>query len=157
MTSENNNNTADKSTQMLLSFWHIQKEMMRTVRNTAQSNQLSMPQYTVLLAMIQQDEMMQKQVHRLTNLPKSTLSQAIDGLVENGILERKPVETNRRKMELEISAAGKSLIKQMQMQEDGIHQLFRQAVESISDDQYDTVMEIHAHLLSELKRGESPC
>lgn len=147
----------DRATTLLMSFWHIQKQMALSIQKTAQQNGLSMPQYTTLLAMVHQKEMMQKRIQQKTKLPKSTLSQAIDGLVQAGFIERRVVEGNRREMQLVVSAKGKELMSSMNTQPDGIHQLFQQVTDSLSDEKFKQMIQIHEQILTELKRGEASC
>src|SRR5699024_12404678 len=82
----------EKNRQMILtqSFWQLQKAIMTQVKQTAVDNDLSVPQFTILLMMQQKGQMPQKKLQARTHFPKSTLRHAIDGLVQDGILKINP-------------------------------------------------------------------
>ncbi|MBP2243303.1 DNA-binding MarR family transcriptional regulator [Cytobacillus eiseniae] len=140
-----------RSTQLLRSFWSIQKNIVRFVQKTAVENGLSVPQYTVLMTIILQKEMTQKQVGEQTFLPKSTLSQAVDGLVRLGLLNRQQLESNRREMQLSITEKGEAFLKKMHLQDGGIHHLFQSAMEPLTDKQYEDLLESHLILSTYLE------
>lgn len=143
---DNENNDMNRSIQLLRSFANIQKNVMRYVQKTATDHDLSIPQYTVLMTMIHHGEMTQKMVGKKTFLPKSTLSLAIDGLVQADLLTRRQVVGNRREIELEISEEGKNLIKAIHLQDGGIHQIFLQATESLSEKQFQDLLYMHKQI-----------
>ena len=144
----NNNTELENSIELMHSFWNIQKNLMRFVQKTAADNDLSVPQYTILMMLIHQDVISQKAVQEKTFLPKSTLSQAIDGLVQSGLLDRQQVEGNRREMQLSICQKGKDLIDKIHLQKDGLHQLFHHAVESLTDRQFQDLLHSHNQIAS---------
>jgi DNA-binding MarR family transcriptional regulator len=151
-----------KSIQLLHSFWNVQKNLIKLAQKSAIENGLSVPQYSILMAMKLNKEMIQKNVGEVTFLPKSTLSQAVDGLVREGIINRQQVEGNRREIMLSVTEKGEALIKDIYLQEDGIHQVFHSVVEDMSDSQYDellrghlqitTFLETEAHEIGECKK-----
>src|SRR4051794_21705421 len=100
-----------RSVQLLRSFWNVQKNIMRFVQKTAAENGLTVPQYSILMTITLYKETSQKNVGEKTFLPKSTLSQAVDGLVRGGLLHREPVEGNRREIQLSITDKGENLLK----------------------------------------------
>jgi DNA-binding MarR family transcriptional regulator len=140
-----------RSIRLIQSFKNVQKSMMRLNQQTAAQNGLSMPQYAILMALAKRKEMTQKTVGEISSLPKSTLSQAVDGLVREGLLDRKQVEDNRREMQLTLTAKGEALIHAIHSQEGGSHQRFQEAVESLSDEQYEKLLEIHQHIANHLE------
>lgn len=131
----NRNGEFDHSIELLRSFWNLHKNFIHSMQQTAHSHELSMPQYTILMTMMHHKEMTQKTVREITHLPKSTLSHSIDGLIEKNILNRTPVEDNRREMLLSINEKGEKMVKNIQTQQNGVHQIFYQAVNSLSDEQ----------------------
>lgn len=140
-----------RSTQLLRSFWRVQKNIVRFVQKTAMENGLSVPQYTVLMTIILHKEMTQKMVGEQTFLPKSTLSYAVDGLVQEGLLSRQQVEGNRREMQLTITNEGEAFLKKIHLQDGGIHQLFQAAMEQLTDKQYEELLESHLLLSTYLE------
>lgn len=148
---ENEEQKVMRSTQLLRSFWHVQKNIMRLVQKTAVENGLSIPQYTVLMTITLHKEMTQKKVGERTFLPKSTLSQAVDGLVRAGLLHRQQVEGNRREIQLAITEKGEALLKTIHLQEGGIHQLFQCVSELMTDKQYEELLETHLQITNYLE------
>src|SRR5699024_5151702 len=112
-----NQYNGEENRQMVLtqSFWQLQKAIMTQVKQTAVDNDLSVPQFTILLMMQQKGQMPQKKLQARTHFPKSTLSHAIDGLVQDGILERTHVKGNRREMDLSLSERGIALFDQIML------------------------------------------
>lgn len=140
-----------RSTQLLRSFWRVQKNIVRFVQKTAVENGLSVPQYTVLMTIILHKEMTQKMVGEQTFLPKSTLSYAVDGLVQEGFLNRQQVKGNRREMQLSITNEGEAFLKKIHLQDGGVHQLFQAAMEQLTDKQYEELLESHLLLSTYLE------
>lgn len=140
-----------RSTQLLRSFWRVQKNIVRFVQKTAVENGLSVPQYTVLMTIILHKEMTQKMVGEQTFLPKSTLSYAVDGLVQEGFLSRQQVKGNRREMQLSITNEGEAFLKKIHLQDGGVHQLFQAAMEQLTDKQFEELLESHLLLSTYLE------
>ena len=151
---ENENPQFMKSIHLLRSFADVQKMMLRFVQKSASENGLSIPQYTILMTVILENDMTQKNVGEKTFLPKSTLSQAVDGLVREGLLNRQQVEGNRREVLLSLNDKGLERIKAIHAQEGGIHQIFQGAVETMTDKQYDDVLRTHLHIKNHMASVE---
>lgn len=152
---ENENQKLMRSTEILRSFANVQKNMMRFVHRTAMENGLSIPQYSILATIAPCKEITQKNLQEKTYLPKSTLSQAVDGLVQASLLDRQQVEGNRREMQLTLSKKGKAFIKTMHLQEGGVHQIFQGAVESLTDKQYKELLQTHRQIETYLETWET--
>ncbi|WP_078411020.1 MarR family winged helix-turn-helix transcriptional regulator [Priestia abyssalis] len=148
---EKENQKFMRSVQLMRSFWNVQKNMMRFIQKTATENGLSVPQYSILVAIAPHKEMTQKNLGEITFLPKSTLSQAVDGLVKAGWLHRQQVEGNRREMQLSLSEEGETLLKTIHLQEGGIHQVFQSAVETLTNRQYEGLLESHQQIATYLE------
>ena len=140
-----------KSLQLLHSFWNVQKNLIKLAQKSAVENGLSVPQYSILMAMKLNKEMIQKNVGEVTFLPKSTLSQAVDGLVREGIINRQQVEGNRREIMLSVTEKGEALIKDIYLQEGGIHQVFHSVVEDMSESQFDELLRGHLQITTFLE------
>lgn len=143
-----------RSAQLLRSFWNVNKNIMRLIQTTASENGLSVPQYTILLTISQHREIVQKTVGELTFLPKSTLSQAVDGLVNLELITRKQVEGNRRETLLSITEKGFELIKKLHLHEGGIHQVFQLAIESLTEEQFNDLLNAHSKITENLEKNE---
>lgn len=140
-----------KAVRLLRSFWEVNKNMMRLIQQTAVENGLTVPQYTVLVVVTQHIEIVQKNVGELTFLPKSTLSQAVEGLVQLELIERKQVEGNRREMLLSVTEKGLDFLKSIHKQKGGIHQVFHFAIEEMTDNQYEELLNVHAKIVIKLE------
>ena len=143
---ESKNQNITPALQLLRSFSRVNKTMMKFVQKTAAHNGLSVPQYTILLTIAPEKEMTQKTVGEKTFLPKSTLSQAVDGLVQAGFLDRKHVEDNRREMLLSLSCKGEDLLKEIHQQEGSIHQLTEAAAATLSKEKFESLLDTHQQI-----------
>jgi DNA-binding MarR family transcriptional regulator len=132
--------------QLLRSFSRVNNTMMRFVQKTAADNGLSVTQYTILVTIAPVKEMTQKAIGEKTFLPKSTLSQAVDGLVQAGFLRRQQVEDNRREILLSLSSQGESMLREIQQQEGSIHQLTGRAVETLTEEQFAGLLQVHKQI-----------
>ncbi|MDN7227292.1 MarR family transcriptional regulator [Planococcus sp. N064] len=148
------NEKLTRSIQLMRSFRNVQKNLICLEQQTAARNGLSMPQYAILMTLGKCREMTQKKVGEVTFLPKSTLSQAVDGLSRDGFLDRRQVVDNRREMQLALTEKGAALVEAIHQQEGGSHQRFQEAVESLSDEQYEKLLEIHQHISAHLNVRE---
>ena len=137
-----------RSIELLRSFSRMQKNLMRFVQRAALANGLSVPQYSILLSIGPEKEMTQKALREKTYLPKSTLSQAVDGLVQEGYIERQPVEGNRREMLLSLSMHGKDFLKAIHRQKDGLHEVFQTAAETLSEEQYEELLNMQHQIVT---------
>ncbi|MDM5309482.1 MarR family winged helix-turn-helix transcriptional regulator [Peribacillus frigoritolerans] len=140
-----------RSVQLLRSFWNVQKNIMRFVQKTAAENGLTVPQYSILMTITLYKETSQKNVGEKTFLPKSTLSQAVDGLVRGGLLHREHVEGNRREIQLSITDKGKNLLKTIHFHEGSIHQVFQTAIEMLSEEQFEELLKTHLKITNILE------
>ncbi|OMC84497.1 MarR family transcriptional regulator [Viridibacillus sp. FSL H7-0596] len=147
-----------RSEKLLHSFWHVNHCIRRIVQRTALENDLTIPQYALLITLAPFEEMTQKQLGKATFFPKSTLSQAVDGLVQAELIHRNPVEDNRREMLLTLSTKGQLLYNKIQSQESSILQAFESATESLSEKQYDDLLTSQRQIIilleEAIERGE---
>ncbi|MGE7625113.1 MarR family winged helix-turn-helix transcriptional regulator [Viridibacillus sp. NPDC096237] len=151
-------NAVLRSEKLLHSFWHVNHCIRRIVQRTALENDLTVPQYALLITIAPFEEMTQKQLGKATFFPKSTLSQAVDGLVQAELIKRNPVEDNRREMLLTLSEKGQVLYDKIQKQESSILKAFETATELLSEKQYDDLLtsqrQITTLLEEVIERGE---
>ncbi len=125
-----------RSSELFRTLWRINRSMRYFVQKTAMEHELSVPQYAVLMMVAPKKEITQKQLGHLIKFPKSTLSQAVDGLVQAGFLMRHPVEENRRKMQLILSEKGKLLYETIRVQHGGIHHALETAIERVDEKKF---------------------
>lgn len=115
MTETNTN----RAREMMQSFWCVQRVLIRLMHQTAQQNDLTLPQLHGLMMLNEQGAITQKELVQRTRMPKSTLSQSLDGLVEKGLIRRDINPDNRREVVLTIDQSGKRLIEEIEQQEEG--------------------------------------
>lgn len=142
---------------LMQSFWNLEKSIMRQVKQTAADNDLSVPQFAIIIMMRNDKQMAQKKLQARTHYPKSTLSYAIEGLVQADLLTRTHVEGNRREMDLSLSDGGKQLLNKMIQQESGVHSRFKNAVDSFSEEQFNDLINMHQHITTYFDGGEEKC
>lgn len=131
-------------------FGNMHRKLMTLVQTTATNNNLSMSQYFVLMSISHQVKITQKQLGDESRLPKSTLSQAIEGLVSEGILIRQHVKGSRRDIQLVLTQKGKNFVQDIYEQPDGVQQIFQKSVETLSEDQFSDFMRTYEHIMSNL-------
>lgn len=129
-----------RSTEIIRSFGRVNNSMRKTFQRTALDNELSLPQLVLLMTIAPKGEITQKQLGKETQFPKSTLSQAVDGLVQTELITRHPVEENRREMKLTLSNKGKALYEKTRKQEGSAHQVFESAIKSLTENQCDELL-----------------
>jgi DNA-binding MarR family transcriptional regulator len=149
---EGNELREGRPVELLKSFWNVQKNMMQLIQKTAVNHGLSVPQYVILVTIAPYGEMFQKTVVEKTFLPKSTLSQAVEGLVSKGFIERHHVEGNRREVELLLSEEGKRFLKELHVQKSGIHDVFQQAADVLTEKEYEGILRTHNEISALLER-----
>ena len=67
---------------------------------------LSIPEWRVVAVIAEDEGMTQQQIGRRTRMDKVTVSRATIGLVDRGLVERRPHASDRRSQSLHLSAAG---------------------------------------------------
>lgn len=74
---------------------------------------LSIPEWRVVAVIAEDEGMTQQQVGRRTQMDKVTVSRATIGLVDRGLVERRPHASDRRSQSLHLSATGRDLYAQV--------------------------------------------
>lgn len=150
------NTDLPRDVQLLHSFLNIKKNLARLVSRTAAYNGLTVPQFSVLMMIAPHKKMTQKVIGEKTFMPKSTLSQAVDGLVKAELIQRSPVKGNRRELVLTLSEKGEKLIAELPRQEGSVAKLFKKACNTLSEKQYQDLLELHKLIAEsiEMEQGE---
>lgn len=141
-----------RTVEVLRSFERVNHNMRKIFQKTALDNNLSIQQFALLMKIAPHKEMTQKDLGKETHIPKSTLSQAVDGLVLAGLLIRHPVEDNRREMQLILSDKGKELIETIWMQKGSIHQAFESALHNFTEKQCEELLASLSHIAMFLEK-----
>lgn len=74
---------------------------------------LTIPEWRVVAVIAEDEGMTQQQVGRRTRMDKVTVSRATIGLVDRGLVERRPHASDRRSQSLHLSATGRDLYAQV--------------------------------------------
>ncbi len=143
-------NSIERSSELFRSFWLVNHSMRQIIHKTATANDLSIPQYALLMTIAPYEEMTQKKLGNHTLFPKSTLSQAVDGLVQAELIYRHPVKDNRREMNLILSEKGKKLYETMSRQKGSIHQALELAIQTLTEEQYNGLLSTQQQIVMAL-------
>lgn len=146
---------ANRAMILMQSFGQMNKLIKRQVKETALRNNLSVPQFSILIMMTHHSKIAQKKLQARTHFPKSTLSHAIDGLAQAGLINRKHAEGNRREIDLALSEAGKELINKMREEKDSVHDRFKNAVDSFTEEEFAHLLHNHQQIMDYFKGGEA--
>jgi len=74
---------------------------------------LSIPEWRLIAVIAEDEGASQQQVGRRTRMDKVTVSRATIGLVDRGLVERRPHASDRRSQSLYLSATGRELYAQI--------------------------------------------
>lgn len=149
--------SATRAREMMQSFWRVQRVLIRLMHQTAQQNDLTLPQLHGLMTLNEQGAITQKELVRRTRMPKSTLSQSLDGLVEKGFIRRDVNPDNRREVVLTIDQSGKRLIEEIEQQEEGTEQQLNQILARLDEETYRHMIEAHQQIADGLNEGFTDC
>ena len=136
---------------MMQSFWRVQRVLIRLMHQTAQQNDLTLPQLHGLMMLNEQGAISQKELVQRTKMPKSTLSQSLDGLVERGLIRREINPENRREVVLTIDTSGQRLIEDIEHQEQGTEYQLNQILSHLDEDTYRHMLDAHHQIAEGLK------
>lgn len=136
----------DRSFKLMHSFWNMQRNIMNHVQKIAAKNRLSVTQYNILMMLTHYGDIPQKILQEKAFLPKSTLSQAINGLVDYGYVTRQQIKGNRREIKLTICEDGRLFMEKINAQENSVNQLYQNAVDSLTDQQLTDVIKIQQQI-----------
>lgn len=140
--------------QLMLSFAEVQKAMLRIIQKSALETGMSLPQYSIMMTIFRCSGITQKAIGEKAFLPKSTLSQAVDGLAKEGYVIRQPMENDRREMRLELSDSGHALAEKLHLKEGGLHQLFEAASSQFTEHQIEELVAAHRKISACLTKAE---
>ena len=140
-----------RSTAMMQSFWNVQRHLVRAAHQTAQENGLSLPQFHSLMTIAPRSPITQKELAAHTHLPKSTLSQSIEGLVQSGWVIRDTNPDNRREVVLTLSDQGQRFVDAIKQQEAGMQQRLEQILDQIDPAAFEQMLKTHEQIADGLK------
>ncbi len=145
-----------RSTAMMQSFWNVQRHLVRAAHQTAQENGLSLPQFHSLMTIAPRSPITQKELATHTHLPKSTLSQSIEGLVQAEWVIRETNPDNRREVVLRLSDHGRQFVETIKRQEAGMQQRLEHVLDQIDPVVFEQMLQTHAQIAEGLKEILAP-
>ena len=145
-----------RSTAMMQSFWNVQRHLVRAAHQTAQENGLSLPQFHSLMTIAPRSPITQKELAAHTHLPKSTLSQSIEGLVQAEWVIRETNPDNRREVVLRLSDHGWQFVETIKRQEAGMQQRLEHVLDQIDPVVFEQMLQTHAQIAEGLKEILAP-
>jgi DNA-binding MarR family transcriptional regulator len=83
--------------------------LARVAEQTCQSTGISLPQYRLLVSAAEGPQRA-SELANAVGVSRPTLTSLVDGLEQAGLVRRVPVATDRRGIQLELSAAGREAI-----------------------------------------------
>lgn len=135
-----------RSFQLMHSFWHMQKSIIEQTQKIADVYGLSATQYNVLMILNHFKVIPQKRLQKEAFLPKSTLSQSINRLVDLNYIKREQIQTNRREIELSITDEGEALISKINTESNSIEKRCQDAVNSLTHTQLQDIITIQQQI-----------
>jgi MarR family transcriptional regulator, organic hydroperoxide resistance regulator len=145
--------TGEQPREIWRAFWRVNSYLRKIAHKTATANQLSVPQFFILMAIGPLEATTQKKLGRTIRFPKSTLSQAVEGLVQAELLDRRPVENNRREMQLTLTEKGKAMYENILRHKNYAHAAFEAAVRTLSEKQQQELLDYLSRIESYLEKA----
>lgn len=145
------NEKLTRSITFLRSFWNVQTHVMQFIQKRAAENGITVPQYVILMMLVSKKEMTQKSLVETTHMPKSTVSQSVEGLVQAGYVTRQQVKGNRRETQLFLTEEGAAFIKKIHLYAGGVHEVLQTALDTLTLEQYQAVLDAHQKITNHLE------
>ncbi|WP_421085591.1 MarR family winged helix-turn-helix transcriptional regulator (plasmid) [Priestia sp. MF3] len=140
--------------EIVQSFISVNKEIIKFTQDNASSLGLTVQQMGVLNWISSNPGSTLKAVTEQLDIPKSTVSVSIDGLVNLGLVEREQSKENRREVNLKVTIKG-SNISQKSIKNASSYKAVASALEKFSKEDIDSLLHMHKSLLSSLKEINS--
>jgi MarR family transcriptional regulator, organic hydroperoxide resistance regulator len=137
--------------EVVQSFVGINKAIVKFTQQNASSLGLTVPQLGILNMIRSRPGLTLKNVTELLSLPKSTVSMAVDGLVNLGLVEREPSQEDRREVHVNATARGKE-ISQKSIENSLSYKAMAAALEKLPEEDIQLLVRIHNDLLASLKQ-----
>lgn len=100
------------SSAAFLLLLRVASDLLAQAEDYLALHELSQARFTVLMLLYRVIEVPQNpcEIARKAGVTRATMTGLIDGLVREGLVSRKTVETDRRMLEIELSAKGKKFL-----------------------------------------------
>ncbi len=140
--------------EIVQSFISVNKAIIKFTQDNASSLGLKVQQMGVLNWISSNPGSTLKAVTEQLDIPKSTVSVSIDGLVNLGLVEREQSKENRREVNLKVTIKGRD-ISQKSIKNASSYKAVASALEKFSKEDIDSLLHMHKSLLSSLKEINS--
>ncbi|MBV6738667.1 MarR family winged helix-turn-helix transcriptional regulator [Priestia megaterium] len=140
--------------EIVQSFISVNKAIIKFTQDNASSLGLTVQQMGVLNWISSNPGSTLKAVTEKLDIPKSTVSVSIDGLVNLGLVEREQSKENRREVNLKVTIKGRD-ISQKSIKNASSYKAVASALEKFSKEDIDSLLHMHKSLLSSLKEINS--
>ena len=134
-----------QAAQVVQSFMMISKTLAKYTQQNADSLGLSLQQLGILNTIYSSPLITLKQITEKLLIPKSTASVSVEELVNLGLVERKSSEEDRREINLILTDKGKET-SEKSFRTPLSYMAMVSALEKISSDDIDTLLNIHKEL-----------
>ncbi|MCP1452411.1 MarR family winged helix-turn-helix transcriptional regulator [Priestia megaterium] len=136
--------------EVVQSFISINKAIIKFTQNNAASLGLTVQQMGILNWIFSNPGSTLKAVTKQLDIPKSTVSVSIDGLVSLGLVERKQSTENRREVHLKVTTKGKG-VSQRSIKNASSYKAMAKALENLSKEDIASLLNMNKNLLTSLK------
>jgi len=136
--------------EVVQSFISINKAIIKFTQNNAASLGLTVQQMGILNWIFSNPGSTLKAVTERLDIPKSTVSVSIDGLVSLGLVERKQSTENRREVHLKVTTKGRD-VSQRSIKNASSYKAMAKALENLSKEDIDSLLNMHKSLLASLR------
>ncbi|KML31387.1 MarR family winged helix-turn-helix transcriptional regulator [Priestia aryabhattai] len=137
--------------EVVQSFISINKAIIKFTQNNAASLGLTVQQMGILNWIFSNPGSTLKAVTKQLDIPKSTVSVSIDGLVSLGLVERKQSTENRREVHLKVTTKGNG-VSQRSIKNASSYKAMGKALENLSKEDIASLLNMHKSLLTSLKK-----
>ncbi|OAA91617.1 MarR family winged helix-turn-helix transcriptional regulator [Clostridium ljungdahlii] len=136
---------AKKAIEVVQSFMSISKTLAKFTQQNAESLGLTLQQLGILNTIYSSPLITFKEITENLLISKNTASVSLDELVNLGLVELKPSEDDRQKINLILTGQGKEISKKS-IQTPASYNAMISALEKISAEDVDTLLRIHKEL-----------
>ncbi|MFC7394204.1 MarR family winged helix-turn-helix transcriptional regulator [Scopulibacillus cellulosilyticus] len=147
---EFSNQDLKQAGEVVQSFVSLNKAILKFTQNNASSLGLTVQQMDILNWICFHSKSTLKAVSEQLDIPKSTVSVNVDGLVGLGLVEREQSTENRREVNLKVTAKGKD-ISQKSIKNASSYKTIATVLEKFSKEDIESLLHIHNSLLLSLK------
>lgn len=142
-----------KAIEVLQSLWTLTRTTTKFTQQNAESLGLTMQQMSIMNLLYSTPGLTLKEVTQKLGLPKSSVSVAVDGLVQSGNVIRHTSSEDRREINLMLTPEGKE-ISQKSMKNAYSYRAMVLALEAMNETDVDQLLSLQQQLLSNLQKVE---